>query len=83
MSRKTKASEVPGLEIPAKATSGPVTVFAWRDTDVKGAKPKFFLDIRMKDWPSHELLGVSPARIKALGESFLQIHAQLIKKPSR
>lgn len=74
---------VPGMIRPAKGKSGPVTVLGWRDTDKKGSKPVYFLDIRMAGWPSHELLGVSPARIKALGEALLHLHDQLPKSKPR
>lgn len=76
-------ADIPGMVHPAKGKSGPVTVLGWRDTDKKGAKPSYFLDIRMVGWPAHELVGLSPARIKALGEALLRLHDQLPKSTPR
>lgn len=81
-SKKIDAS-APGMVTPAKGKSGPVTVLGWRDTDKKGAKPTYFLDIRMVGWPAHEMIGLSPSRIKALAEALLQLHDQLPKPSPR
>ena len=73
----------PGVSRPLRARSGTVAVVAWRDTDEPKAPARYFLDVRMPGWPAHELLGLSPRRIKALGDALLQLHEQLPKPKKR
>lgn len=83
MLKKGRLPNLPGVTKPIKASRGSVKVIAWRDTDVKGAKPSYFLEIIIKGHEPHEVLGVSPSRIRALADALAGIHDQLPKpRPS-
>ncbi|MEJ6002727.1 hypothetical protein [Paucibacter soli] len=50
---------------------------AWRNLDKPGAKANFHVVVHLRGQTEHDLLALTPERIKALGEQFLEIHRKI------
>jgi len=51
---------------------------AWLNVDKPRAKPNYHVVLRTPGPVDHDFYGLTPERIKALGEHLLAVHAQLV-----
>lgn len=67
----------PGINSPVIVGRSGLKVVAWRNLDNPRARPNFHVSIDIRNQAVFELIGLTPGRIKELGEQLLAIHAQI------
>ena len=70
---KISIGDAPGVKFPIVAVLGDVAITAWRDTDHPEALASYFLDIKIGQNPSHEMIGLHLDQIKNLGNGLISI----------
>lgn len=70
---KTSIADAPGVKSPIVAVLGDVAITAWRDTDHPEAPASYFLDIKIGQNPSIEIIGLQLDQIKNIGNGLVSI----------
>ncbi|MFK4705758.1 hypothetical protein ABIC83_002597 [Roseateles asaccharophilus] len=66
-----------GENEPVEAGSGDTKTVAWRNLDNPAAPPNFHVIVQLAEQDECEMLGLTPERIKAIGDQLLSIHKRI------